>query len=128
VTTLILYFLGEPIMGFFFSDPVSIVHGRDYLQVLSASQLLQGLTLLTSSAFFRARSILYPLNRHDELHDVAPAIGEALSATSLGVKGIWVVFFHDDERRRLDTHRDFPVLHASPGDVRRIYSGEDSVQ
>jgi len=38
-------------MGFFFSDPVSIVHGRDYLQVLSASQLLQGLTLLTSSAF-----------------------------------------------------------------------------
>jgi len=92
VTTLILYFLGEPIMGFFFSDPVSIVHGRDYLQVLSASQLLQGLTLLTSSAFSALGQSFIPSIVMTSFMMLRLPIGEALSATSLGVKGIWWSF------------------------------------
>ncbi len=92
VTSLILYFFGEPIMAIFFSESVAIAYGRDYLQVLSGSQLLQGLTLLTSSAFSALGQSYIPAIVMTSLMMLRLPIGAALSATSLGVNGIWWSF------------------------------------
>lgn len=92
VASLILFFLGEPIMALFFSDPVAIAHGRDYLRILSFSQLLQGLTLLTSSAFSALGQSFIPAVIMTGFMILRLPIGAALSATSLGSKGIWWSF------------------------------------
>ncbi len=89
VTTLVLFFLGGPITAIFFSDPVAIDHGRDYLQILSASQLLQGITLLASSAFAALGQSFIPATIVTSLMVARLPIGALLSGTALGVKGIW---------------------------------------
>ncbi len=92
VTSLIIYFFGGSIMTVFFSDPVAIKHGREYLQILSASQLLQGLTLLTSSAYSALGQSYIPAIVMTSFMLLRLPIGAMLSATSLGVKGIWWAF------------------------------------
>ncbi|HHW92888.1 MAG TPA: MATE family efflux transporter [Clostridiaceae bacterium] len=92
VASLIIYFLGGSFMAIFFSDPVAVTHGREYLQILSASQLLQGMTLLTSSAFSALGQSFIPSIIMTSFMLLRLPIGAMLSATSLGVKGIWWAF------------------------------------
>ena len=92
VTSLVIYFFGGSIMTLFFSEPEAIRHGREYLQILSASQLLQGLTLLTSSAFSALGQSFIPSIIMTSFMLLRLPIGAMLSATSLGVKGIWWAF------------------------------------
>lgn len=89
VTSLILYFLGRPITAVFFSDPVAVEHGRHYLQVLSASQLMQGLILLSSSAFAALGQSFIPAVIVTTLMIARLPLGSFLSGTALGVNGIW---------------------------------------
>ncbi|MGI6157420.1 MAG: MATE family efflux transporter [Saccharofermentanales bacterium] len=91
-TTLILYFLGGPIVQLFFDDPEALMHGTTYLHVLSASQLLMGIQLLTSSAFAALGQTLFPSIVVTALMVARLPLGAWLSQTPLGVNGIWWSF------------------------------------
>ena len=92
VTSLILLFFGAPIMALFFKDPEALAHGADYLHILSASQLLMGIQLLTSSAFAALGQSLVPSLVVTGLMVSRIPMGYYLSGTALGVRGIWWSF------------------------------------
>lgn len=92
VTSLILLFFGAPIMALFFKDPLALSHGADYLHILSASQLLMGIQLLTSSAFAALGQSLVPSILVTGLMVSRIPLATYLSGTSLGVSGIWWSF------------------------------------
>ncbi|HZK29109.1 MAG TPA: MATE family efflux transporter, partial [Clostridia bacterium] len=89
LTTMILYFLGEPIMTIFFRDPEAVIHGANYLHILSASQLLMGIQLLTTSAFAALGQSFVPSVIVTSLMVARIPLGAILAKTSLGVSGIW---------------------------------------
>ena len=89
VTTMILFFLGEPIMSIFFSDQEAIMHGANYLHILSTSQFLMGIQLLTTSAFAALGQSFVPSAIVTSLMVARIPLGAILSKTSLGVSGIW---------------------------------------
>ncbi|HPX92723.1 MAG TPA: MATE family efflux transporter [Bacillota bacterium] len=92
VTSLILLFFGAPIVAIFFKDPLALGHGADYLHILSASQLLMGIQLLTSSAFAALGQSLLPSILVTGLMVSRIPLGTYLSGTALGVSGIWWSF------------------------------------
>ena len=92
VTSLILLLFGAPIMTIFFKDPLALGHGADYLRILSASQLLMGIQLLTSSAFAALGQSLVPSIVVTGLMVSRIPLSTYLSGTALGVSGIWWSF------------------------------------
>lgn len=92
LTTLILLFLAGPLVAIFFKDSEALSHGADYLRVLSASQLLMGLQLLTSSAFSALGQSLVPSLVVTGLMVLRIPLGTLLAKTALGVTGIWWSF------------------------------------
>ncbi len=92
VTTLVLLLFGAPIMAIFFKDPEALAYGADYLHVLSASQLLMGLQLLTSSAFAALGQSLIPSMVVMGLMAARIPLGYILAGTGLGVSGVWWSF------------------------------------
>ena len=92
VTSLILLFFGAPVMAIFFKDPLALGYGADYLHILSASQLLMGIQLLTSSAFAALGQSLVPAIVVTGFMASRIPLGTCLSGTALGVSGIWWSF------------------------------------
>ncbi len=91
-TTAILFFFGGPIMALFFKDPLALEYGTNYLHVLSASQLLMGIQLLTTSAFAALGQSLVPSIVVTTLMVSRIPLASYLSSTALGVNGIWWSF------------------------------------
>ena len=92
LTTLILFFLAQPITQLFFKDPEAILHSVDYLRILALSQLLMGIQILVSSAFAALGQSLIPSVIEMSLMAARIPLASFLSGTALGAKGIWWSF------------------------------------
>ena len=92
MTTAVLFFFGGPIMHLFFKDPQAIEYGTNYLHILSASQLMMGIQLLTTSAFAALGQSLVPSIVVTALMVSRIPLASYLSTTALGVNGIWWSF------------------------------------
>jgi Na+-driven multidrug efflux pump len=92
MTTLVLFFLGQPITELFFKDPEAIAHSVDYLRIIALSQLMMGLLILVSSAFASLGQSLIPSVIEMSLMAVRIPLAIFLAGTVLGVSGIWWSF------------------------------------
>ena len=92
VTTLVLFFLGKPITGLFFSDPEAIGHSIDYLRIIALSQLMMGILILISSSFAALGQSLVPSAIEMGFMVARLPLAYLLSETLLGVRGIWWSF------------------------------------
>lgn len=88
-TTALLFFFAGPITGIFIRDAVGIGLGRDYFRILSLSQWMMGVEIVTVAAFSALGQSVYPA-----VVTVAATLGRiplarALAGTHLGVNGVW---------------------------------------
>lgn len=92
LTTLILFFLAQPITQLFFKDPEAILHSVDYLRIIALSQLMMGILILVSSAFAALGQSLIPSVIEMSLMAARIPLASFLAGTALGAKGIWWSF------------------------------------
>ncbi len=92
LTTLTLYVFGGGITSLFFKDPQAVIYSVDYLRVLSASQLLMGIQILTTSAFAALGQSFIPSLVVTLAMAARLPLSAVLSGTALGVNGIWWAF------------------------------------
>ncbi|MDD4541245.1 MAG: MATE family efflux transporter [Eubacteriales bacterium] len=88
-TTAILYFFAADITALFMNEPDAIAGGRDYLQILSASQILMGLEIITIAAFSALGQTRFTAVVSTIFIGARIPLSAWLSSTSLGVNGIW---------------------------------------
>lgn len=88
-TTAILYFFAADITALFMNEPEAIAGGKDYLQILSASQILMGLEIMTIAAFSALGQTRFTAIISTIFIGARIPLAAFLSSTSLGVNGIW---------------------------------------
>ena len=88
-STVILYFFAADITAMFMAEPEAIAGGKDYLQILSASQILLGLEIITIAAFSALGQTRFTAIVSTIFIGARIAMSAWLSSTSLGVNGIW---------------------------------------
>ena len=88
-TTAILYFFAADITALFMNEPDAIAGGKSYLQILSASQILMGLEIITIAAFSALGQTRFTAVVSAIFISARIPLGAWLSGTSLGVDGIW---------------------------------------
>jgi putative MATE family efflux protein len=88
-TTSILYFFAADITSLFMGEPEAIAGGRAYLQILSASQILLGLEIITIAAFSALGQTRFTAIVSTIFIGSRIPLAAWLSSTPLGVNGIW---------------------------------------
>ncbi|NLC25727.1 MAG: MATE family efflux transporter [Fastidiosipila sp.] len=88
-TTAILYFFAADITALFLKEPEAIAGGKNYLQILSASQILMGLEIITIAAFSALGQTRFTAIVSTIFIGARIPLAAWLSSTPLGVNGIW---------------------------------------
>ncbi len=88
-TTSVLYFFAADITSLFLGEPAAIAGGRDYLQILSSSQILMGMEIITVAAFAALGQTRFTAIVSTIFIGSRIPLAAFLSSTSLGVNGIW---------------------------------------
>ena len=89
ITTLILVFLPQYIFGIFMPEASVIPLGVDYLRIIGYSQLFMCMEIMTSGAFSGLGKTVPPAVESIVLTAGRIPLAMALSATALGLNGIW---------------------------------------
>lgn len=89
MTTLILVFLPQYIFRIFIPEEAVIPMGVDYLRILGFSQMFMCMEIMTSGAFSGMGRTIPPAVEGVVLTSARIPLALALSATALGLNGIW---------------------------------------
>ena len=88
-TTALLAGLSVPIFSVFLSEPDVLAAGNDYLKIIAVSQLFMCIEIITSSAFAGLGKTTLPSALSTIFTAARIPMAIALSATALGLNGIW---------------------------------------
>lgn len=88
-TSLLLIFAAAPIFRIFIREPEALPIGIDYLVILGFSQLFSCVEIMTTGAFSGFGKTLPPSITSIVLTAARVPMAMALSATALGLSGIW---------------------------------------
>lgn len=89
LTTVMLIGLATPIFSVFITDPEVLIPGRDYLMILGVSQLFMCVEILTTGAYSGLGRTMLPSVSGTILTVLRVPMAMVLSATVLGLNGIW---------------------------------------
>lgn len=88
-TTAVLIFLSVPIFRVFIAEPAILSAGSDYLKILGASQIFMCIEILTIGAFAGLGKTMLSSVISTIFTVLRIPMAVALSATTLGLNGIW---------------------------------------
>ena len=87
--TAFLFFLAEPLVSIFLTNPLSIQNAADYLRIIALAQLLFCMEGVASGAFRGRGLTAYPSIAGICANLVRVVLCYALAATALGLTGVW---------------------------------------
>lgn len=88
--TFILVSFPDQLIGIFVDDPATIEAGRFYLMIIGLSAMFACLEMVTAGVFNGLGKTKYPAINSIILTSLRIPIALALSATSLGLNGVWL--------------------------------------
>lgn len=89
LSSILLIFFGRPIFSLFLRDVVSLAGGVDYLRILGYCQIFMAIEIVTIGIFNGHRQTKIPAAISIILTGSRIPLALLLSATTLGVNGIW---------------------------------------